>query len=143
MLPRLVNGRLSQHAHKILLVSRPQIARLPLPSNTFSLTQRTYALSRFPQRTTGTGRRRDAPLRKPSRPTIEETLYGTDGMKHEEKPSIDDWPTWQESVHRISRDPDDGLRRLLSHDTLVVTRSVVHIVISVILSYTVVYKLDK
>ena len=89
----------------------------------FHVTRRTYALSRFPQRSPGVSRRRqhvenDNNLGRTSRfrPAREE-------VPQEDKPSSETSPLWQESARSINSDPAEGLRRLLmTHDSLVVTR---------------------
>ena len=90
----------------------------------FHATRRTYALSRFPKRTAGVGRRRqhvekDSSLKNPSRsrPVRED-------VPHEDRPSSETSPLWQESARPINGDPAEGLRHLLmSHESLIVTRS--------------------
>jgi hypothetical protein len=89
----------------------------------FQATKRTYALSRFPQRSPGVGRRRQH---------VENDDYrtGTSGFRpaHEEvpqeaQPSSETSPLWQESARSTNSDPAEGLRRLLmTHESLIVTR---------------------
>lgn len=89
----------------------------------FRATRRTYALSRFPQRSPGVGRRRQ-------HVENDNTRSGTSGFRpareevpQEDKPSLETSPLWQESARSINSDPAEGLRRLLmTHESLVVTR---------------------
>jgi len=89
----------------------------------FCATRRTYALSRFPQRRPGVGRRRQhvenenhRTRASGSRPTHEE-------VPQEDQPSSETSPLWQESARSTKGDPAEGLRRLLmTHESLVVTR---------------------
>ncbi|KAF9648072.1 Scramblase-domain-containing protein [Thelephora ganbajun] len=87
--------------------------------------RRTYALSRFPQRSPGVGRRRQH---------VENDNYrnGTSGFRptreevpREDQPSSETSPLWQESARAANSDPAEGLRRLLmTHESLVVTRQI-------------------
>lgn len=88
----------------------------------FHAARRTYALSRFPQRTPGVGRRRQH---------VENDNYRRDTgsrpargeVPHEDQPSSETSPLWQESARSINSDPAEGLRRLLmTRESLVVTR---------------------
>jgi hypothetical protein len=91
---------------------------------TFCATRRTYALSRFPQRPPGVGRRRqhvekDSYLNNPPppRPTRED-------MPREDPPSSETSSLWRASTRSIDSNPAEGLRHLLmTHESLVVTRS--------------------
>ncbi|KAF9239583.1 Scramblase-domain-containing protein [Melanogaster broomeanus] len=92
-----------------------------------SLTQqhRLYALSRFPQRSTGFGRPSTARSNNSSRSLRES--YCEDKSRttfdYEKQPSVDQSQLWQTSMRRPTSDPEIGLKRLLlNNDELVVTR---------------------
>ena len=82
---------------------------------------RGYALSRFPDRRPGVGRKRET-FR------AEETVRpypAVDEVPREESPSVEGSPLWHESFRPPSGDPEYGLNKLLmSNETLVVTRLV-------------------
>ncbi|KAH7889834.1 Scramblase-domain-containing protein [Phlebopus sp. FC_14] len=78
--------------------------------------QRTYALSRFPLRSTGFGRSRRRSPRQSGHEDKTEFEYG-------ERHTFDDSQFWGASACRPTGDPEVGLKRLLlTTDTLVVTR---------------------
>lgn len=99
----------------------------------FYTTRRTYALSRFPQRSPGVGRRRqhverDNPQKGTPRPgaTREE-------VPHEDQPSSEASSLWQESARSINSDPAEGLKRLLmTNETLVFTRSALFVLLGIL-----------
>jgi len=99
-------------------VFRRSHQNLRLFAPAFHATRRTYALSRFSQRSPGVGRRRQH---------VENDNLGfrpvREKVPHEDKPSSEASPLWQESARSINSDPAEGLRSLLmTHESLVVTR---------------------
>ena len=84
------------------------------------LASRSYALSRFPERNTGSSRQRPrftARDRSGNRP------FGYEDSSYEERPSSEESPLWGESQRGPFSDPEEGLKRLLLYnDELVVTR---------------------
>jgi hypothetical protein len=83
---------------------------------------RFYALSRFPQRTTGFGRnsRGNMLRRSQSDPLSEDHLRIS--SDHEEEPFADYSQGWKQSI-RSTANPEAALKRLLANnDELVVTR---------------------
>ena len=101
--------------------SRQQNFRLFTPS--FYATRRTYALSRFPQRNPGVGRRRQHVENDNYRGSTSRFKPAHEKVPQEDKPSSETSPLWQESARSFKSDPAEGLRRLLmTHDSLVVTR---------------------
>jgi len=87
-------------------------------------TRRTYALSRFSQRSPGVGRRRQHIENDNYRKGTSGSRAAREEVPHEDQPSSETSPLWQESVRSINSDPAEGLRRLLmTHESLVVTRS--------------------
>jgi hypothetical protein len=105
------------------------IWRSPVRCCQRTLLQRSFALSRFPDRGAPSGGRT-----RPSTPTprVRPTL-GTHPSPDTQRPlahdestvNTSDSPLWEESHQRHpSSDPEDGLKRLLRNDTLIVTRSV-------------------
>lgn len=90
--------------------------------------QRSFALSRFPDRRSPSGGRirPSTPIPRVS-PTLQAHPADTQRpLAHNESTSnTSDSPLWEESQQRHpSSDPEDGLKRLLQNDALVVTRSV-------------------
>ncbi|KDQ60670.1 hypothetical protein JAAARDRAFT_31650 [Jaapia argillacea MUCL 33604] len=78
---------------------------------------RTYALSRFPDKTPGGTRARNPPKRAAPRPEPVQEF--------EAKPSSEESPLWEETMRPPSSDPEEGLRRLLmNNDSLVITREI-------------------
>jgi hypothetical protein len=81
---------------------------------------RNYALSRFPDRNPGVGRKRQTPDYRQHPPARARDV------PHEERPSAEGSPLWQESFRPPAGNPEHGLNKLLmSYDSLVVTRSVI------------------
>ncbi|KII88665.1 hypothetical protein PLICRDRAFT_110168 [Plicaturopsis crispa FD-325 SS-3] len=85
---------------------------------------RSYALSRFPEKQVGSGRKprretlrgKSATRERPSSPPF-------DTLEREERPSSEDSDIWGQ--RSPARNPQEGLGRLLlGHDTLVVTRQI-------------------
>ncbi|PCH38138.1 Scramblase-domain-containing protein [Wolfiporia cocos MD-104 SS10] len=88
---------------------------------------RTYALSRFPEREPGLGRRRprSAPIDK--QPRSRSDLENSDSSSHEkeQRAPFEQSPLWEASQRAPLSDPEEGLKRLLlGHDELVVTRQI-------------------
>jgi hypothetical protein len=79
---------------------------------------RTYALSRFTERATGTGRNTRRNIGPTRRPAIKESPQ----VSHEESPSIHESELWNVSSRRPSNNPEEGLRLLLQNEVLVITR---------------------
>ena len=91
------------------------------------LLQRSFALSRFPDRGAPSGGRTRPPTPTPRvRPTPGAHPDTQRPLAHDESTfNTPDSPLWEESHQRHpSSDPEDGLKRLLQNDALVVTRSV-------------------
>ena len=89
----------------------------------FHATRRTYALSRFPQRSPGVGRRRQHVENDNYRSSTSGFKPAHEEVPREEQPSSEMSPLWQESARSINSDPAEGLKRLLmTHESLVVTR---------------------
>jgi hypothetical protein len=89
----------------------------------FHATRRSYALSRFPQRRPGVGRRRQHVENDNNRSSTSSFRPAHEELPQEDKPSSETSPLWQESARSINSDPAEGLRRLLmTHESLVVTR---------------------
>jgi hypothetical protein len=89
--------------------------------------QRSFALSKFPDRGATSGGRTRPPTPTPRvRPTLGAHPDTQRPLAHDESTfNISDSPLWEESQQRHpSSDPEGGLKRLLQNDTLVVTRSV-------------------
>ena len=127
-------GRLTRRTHcfvdlDMLKVNRLGILGGPLRCQRTTF-QRSFALSRFPDRGAPSGGR--TRLRSPaprirlaqagrpdisSRPLLrqDETTFDTSNSS-----------LWEESQRPPSSDPEDGLKRLLQNETLVVTRSVTY-----------------
>ncbi|KAH8106761.1 Scramblase-domain-containing protein [Cristinia sonorae] len=82
--------------------------------------RRTYALSRFEQRSPGSGRVRPVVSSKLTRPSTR-----AEATPSEDKPSIEESELWETSQRPPASDPEEGLRRLLmENDQLIVTRQV-------------------
>ena len=82
--------------------------------------RRTYALSRFPERNTGSSRQRPR-ITARERPEIRP--FKDEDPTYEERPSSEASPLWDESQRGPFSDPEEGLKRLLLYnDELVVTR---------------------
>jgi hypothetical protein len=89
----------------------------------FSATRRAYALSRFPPRNPGVGRKRQHVAKDSHLNGTLHFRHTREEVPHEEKPSSEESPLWQESARSVNSDPGEGLKRLLmSHESLVVTR---------------------
>ena len=89
----------------------------------FYAARRNYALSRFPQRSPGVGRRRQHVENDNYRGGTSRSGPAREEVPHEDQPSSETSSLWQESARSISSDPTEGLRRLLmTHESLVVTR---------------------
>ncbi|KAH9934681.1 Scramblase-domain-containing protein [Fomitopsis serialis] len=83
---------------------------------------RAYALSRFPERGTGSSRQRP---RVTLRAESARGPHGFDSPPQEDRPSSEESPLWDESQRGPFSDPEDGLKRLLlGHEELVVTRQI-------------------
>lgn len=81
---------------------------------------RTYALSRFPERNTGSSRQR---RRVTARERSSKESSENETTSYEERPSSAESLLWVESQRGPFSDPEDGLKRLLlGNDELVVTR---------------------
>lgn len=81
---------------------------------------RTYALSRFPERNTGSSRQRP---RVTSKAGLKKGPLDNEDPSYEERPSSQESPLWAESQRGPFSDPKEGLKRLLlGNDELVVTR---------------------
>ncbi|KAF8894479.1 Scramblase-domain-containing protein [Infundibulicybe gibba] len=90
-------------------LSRTIWTAISRPSN------RSYALSRFPERSTGTGRSRKNILKR--------SEWMPAPIPHEPRPSTLDSPLWKASQRAPVSSPDHGMRRLLlSNETLVIER---------------------
>ncbi|TBU50939.1 Scramblase-domain-containing protein [Dichomitus squalens] len=95
----------------------------PLPA-------RTYALSRFDKPRPGVGRERPKVSPRQTRPESEprpeeqaqSSGWNSWSTSAESQPSADQSPLWEQSVRAPSSNPEEGLRRLLQNDRLVVTR---------------------
>lgn len=89
----------------------------------FHAARRTYALSRFPQRTPGVGRRRQHVENDNSRRDTSGPRPTRREVPHEDQSSSETSPLWQESARSTNSNPAEGLRRLLmTRESLVVTR---------------------
>ena len=105
------------------IVFRCSQKNLRLSTSAFYATRRTYALSRFPQRSPGVGRRRQHVENDNYRGSTSRFKPAREEVPREDKPSSEASPLWQESARSFKSDPAEGLRRLLmTHDSLVVTR---------------------
>ncbi|TEB35939.1 Scramblase-domain-containing protein [Coprinellus micaceus] len=81
---------------------------------------RSYALSRFPKKHTGTGRARNRPQSISRDPDEPDT-----STWREQSPSQDNSTIWQAAQRSPSSDPQQGLKHLLmDNDTLIVERQV-------------------
>jgi hypothetical protein len=107
------------------------IWRSPVRSCQRTLLQRSFALSRFPDRGAPSGGRTRPSTSTPTptprvRPTLGAHLDTQRPLAHEESTlNTPDSPLWEESQQRHpTSNPEDGLKRLLQNDTLIVTRSV-------------------
>ncbi len=91
-----------------------------------TLLQRSFALSRFPDRGAPSGgRTRPRTLTPRVRPTLGARPDSQQPLAQNESTfNTSDSPLWEESQKHTSSDPEGGLKRLLQNDTLVVTRSV-------------------
>lgn len=86
-------------------------------------TRRAYALSRFPQRSPGVGRRRQHVDKGGHLNSTLQFKPAREDVPHENQPSLETSPLWQESARSIGGDPAEGLRHLLmTRESLVVTR---------------------
>ena len=91
--------------------------------------KRSLALSRFPDRAAPSGGRTRPP---PPTPRVRPTTRGLGKHSDPRLPLSQDEstldtsssPLWEESQRQPSSDPEDGLKRLLQNESLVVTRSV-------------------
>lgn len=84
---------------------------------------RTYALSRFEKSRPGVGRERP----KLTHRQRSEDNPRTDGSRfsHEDRPSAEKSPLWEQTARSPANNPEEGLQRLLmENDRLVVTRCV-------------------
>jgi len=85
--------------------------------------QRSFALSRFPDRGAPSGgRTRPRPPTQRIRPA--QGGYPDTLAQDETKSDTSSSPLWEESQRPPASNPEDGLKRLLQNNTLVVTRSV-------------------
>jgi hypothetical protein len=85
--------------------------------------QRSFALSRFPDRGAPSGgRTRPRPPTQRIRPAQGE--HPDSLAQDETKFDTSSSPLWEESQRPPASNPEDGLKRLLQNNTLVVTRSV-------------------
>ncbi|KAI6109949.1 Scramblase-domain-containing protein [Pisolithus sp. B1] len=110
----------------LLGVCRTQLVSVPglpsFPQSWIHQLRRTYTISRFPERRTGFGRSSSA-MRRPQR---ESEPSRQEDLQH---PSYEDTTSfhtntqlWDNVMGRMEGDPEEGLRRLLANDPLVVTR---------------------
>ena len=84
------------------------------------LASRAYALSRFPERNTGSSRQRP---RITGRERSGNRAFEYEKSTYEERPSSEESPLWGESQRGPFSDPEEGLKRLLLYnEELVVTR---------------------
>ncbi|KZT68179.1 Scramblase-domain-containing protein [Daedalea quercina L-15889] len=106
---------LSRSTSLLLNLPRCQPILRPLVSS------RAYALSRFPERNIGNGRRRSRVT--PLRARLSRGPTGSDDTSYEERPSTEESPLWDESQRGPFSDPEEGLKKLLlGHEELVITR---------------------
>lgn len=85
-------------------------------------------LTRYSHRTPGNSRlnRRRPAARSPDERHRETRASPDESMQLEEKSSVKESPLWLETKKRLlSANPEEGLKALLAHETLVVTRYVV------------------
>lgn len=87
--------------------------------------------SRFEKPRPGVGRERPKVYPRQARPGPESSPEGqgqswswTWSTSYESKPSVEQSPLWEQSVRTPSRNPEEGLQRLLQNDKLVITRCV-------------------
>ncbi|KAI1794513.1 Scramblase-domain-containing protein [Ganoderma leucocontextum] len=90
---------------------------------------RTYAHSRFEKPRPGVGRERPKLYPRQPRPEPDsrpeeqgQSWSRTGSTSYESQPSTEQSPLWEQSVRAPSRNPEEGLRRLLQNDRLIITR---------------------
>src|SRR6266852_2744388 len=111
----------------MLKVNNLGIWRSPVRCFQRTLLQRSFALSRLPDRGAPSGGRIRPSTPTPRvRPTLGAHPDTQRPLAHDKSTlNTSDSPLWEESNQRHpSSDPEDGLKRLLQNDALVVTRSV-------------------
>lgn len=92
------------------------------------LAARTYAHSRFEKPRPGVGRERQKldPRQTRLRPDVRTEDQGqswsTWSTSYESQPSAEQSPLWEQSVRTPSRNPEEGLQRLLQNERLIITR---------------------
>lgn len=120
---RTCNDPARGFTHGLNIVLMQSLFRTPALPRLFC---RSYAFSRFPQRVTGSGRRRAGAASQRSTPNASEP-------PHEAQSSFDESALWQAAGRPPSSDPELGLRSLLNphNDTLIVERSVTSLTCSV------------
>ena len=91
-----------------------------------TLLQRSFALSRLPDKNAPSGGRTRPRIPTPrARPTPGAHHDSQQSLAQDESTAnTSDSPLWEESQRKPSSDPEDGLKRLLQNNTLTVTRSV-------------------
>lgn len=120
-------GRANAALVTAMLMNNLGIWRGPVRCCQRTLPQRSFALSRFPDRgATSSGRTRPRTPTSRVRPTPVTHDAQQRPVAHDESTfNTSDSPLWEESQKRHPpSDPEDGLKRLLQNDVLVVTRSV-------------------
>ncbi len=125
MLARQLQSSITSNAVRRAVQSN---VRAPLINTNLT---RGYARSRYSERNPGVGRSRDRPERllnnRPIRddpPLQEQYTYGS-AFKSEQQPSAEESPLWEASQRPPASNPEEGLRKiLLENDVLVVTRCV-------------------
>ncbi len=112
-----------------------QSARIPClprtPALCGVLAARTYAHSRFEKPRPGVGRERPKVYPRQSRTELDprpeeqgQSWSWTRNSSYESQPSAEQSPLWEQSVRTPSRNPEEGLQRLLQNDKLIITRYV-------------------
>lgn len=91
-----------------------------------TLLRRSFALSRFPDKGAPSGgRTRPRTLTPRVRPTLGTQINSQKHLAQDESTvNTSESPLWEEGQRHPSSDPEDGLKRLLQNNALVVTRSV-------------------
>ena len=126
-------GRVTRRTHcffdlDMLKVNRLGILGGPLRCQRSAL-QRSFALSRFPDRGAPSGGRTrprsPAPRIRLAQAAARPDTSGKPPLTQDETTfNTSNSSLWEESQRPPSSDPEDGLKRLLQNETLVVTRSV-------------------
>ena len=95
-----------------------------VPNPLLQLPRRTYVHSRFPDKVPGSSRKRERIERvHPRRATQSEEPESWFNFAQEQKPSVEQSDLWEASRRTPTGDPEEGLRRLLlGNEVLVVTR---------------------